>query len=91
MIKIQVVYALPEKPTIIECKLPDSSDVLQAITASNILSDCHISLESHKVGIYGKLVELSQELRDGDRIEIYRPLINDPKEIRRRRANAHAK
>lgn len=86
MLNIQIVYALPEKPTMVDCQVADGCDVLQAITQSNILSQCQINLTDHYVGIYGKLVELTQLVNNGDRIEIYRKLINDPKEIRRKRA-----
>jgi hypothetical protein len=52
-----------------------------------VLGECpEIDLGHFKVGIYGKLTKLSQALEDGDRVEIYRPLIADPKEARKRRA-----
>lgn len=86
MISIQVVYALPNNPTVIDCNVDEQTNVLQAIIKSNILSICHIQLDDHLVGIYGKRCELNDCVNNGDRIEIYRPLINDPKEIRRRRA-----
>ncbi|RKS86872.1 hypothetical protein DES39_0075 [Orbus hercynius] len=91
MINLQVVYALPENPTIIDVCLPAHSSVSQAIMQSNILSTHNINLTDYQVGIYGKLVDLSDMVNDGDRIEIYRPLINDPKEIRRKRAANRAK
>lgn len=86
MISIQVVYALPNNPTIIDCEVDEKSNVLQAITKSNILSLCQIKLDAHLIGIYGKRCDLNELVKNGDRIEIYRPLINDPKEIRRRKA-----
>lgn len=86
MINIQVVYALPNQPTIIDCVVDEQTNILQAITKSNILSICQIKLDEHLVGIYGKRCELSEPVKDGDRIEIYRALINDPKEIRRKKA-----
>lgn len=86
MINIQVVYALPNQPTIIDCAVDEQTNVLQAITKSNILSICKIRLDEHLVGIYGKRCELNEQVKDGDRIEIYRALINDPKEIRRKKA-----
>lgn len=86
MINIQVVYALPNNATIINCEVEDQSNILQAIKKSNILSLCHIALDNHFVGIYGKRCDLNDLVTNGDRIEIYRPLINDPKEIRRRKA-----
>ena len=86
MINIQVVYALPNQPTIIDCVVDEQTNILQAITKSNILSLCQIKLDEHLVGIYGKRCELNEPVKDGDRIEIYRALINDPKEIRRKKA-----
>lgn len=86
MINIQVVYALPNQSTIIDCAVDEQTNVLQAITKSNILSICKIRLDEHLVGIYGKRCELNEQVKDGDRIEIYRALINDPKEIRRKKA-----
>ncbi|XKM13261.1 RnfH family protein [Orbaceae bacterium ac157xtp] len=85
MILVQVVYAKPEDAKIINCQLEDNSTVLQAIESSNILTLCSINLADHKVGIYGKIVDLDTVLNEGDRIEIYRPLINDREETRRRR------
>lgn len=87
MINIQVVYALAENPTIIECQVNNDCNVLQAIEQSHILSLCNLTLDIHQVGIYGNLVTLDHIVNDGDRIEIYRPLLNDPKEIRLKRAN----
>ncbi|OCG06609.1 hypothetical protein A9G13_10110 [Gilliamella sp. wkB178] len=86
MINIQVVYALPNSQTIINCEVQEQSNVLQAIRKSNILSLCQIKLDDHLIGIYGKRCDLNELVKNGDRIEIYRPLINDPKEIRRRKA-----
>ena len=86
MNSIQIVYALPNTPTIINCDVDEQTNVLQAITKSNILSICQIKLDEHLIGIYGKRCDLNDLVKNGDRIEIYRPLINDPKEIRRRRA-----
>lgn len=94
MINVQVVYALPNQATLIDCSLDASSNILQAIIKSNILSVCQISLDNYTVGVYGKRCELTDLVKEGDRIEIYRPLINDPKEIRRKKAalkNRHLK
>ncbi len=86
MINIQVVYALPNNATVIDLDVDAQTNVLQAITKSNILSLCQIALDEHLVGIYGKRCDFNTLVNDGDRIEIYRPLINDPKEIRRKKA-----
>lgn len=59
----------------------------EAIEQSGILSQCpEIDLAVNKVGIFGKMAKLDQALEDGDRVEIYRPLIADPKTARKRRA-----
>ena len=86
-ISVEVAYALPQKQEVLSLKVRSGALVSEAITRSGILQDFpEIDLVSAKVGIYGKQVKLDAVLRDKDRIEIYRPLIADPKEIRRKRA-----
>ena len=86
-ISVEVVYALPQKQEVLSLKIRSGALVSEAIARSGILRDFpEIDLASAKVGIYGKQVKLDAMLRDKDRIEIYRPLIADPKEIRRKRA-----
>jgi hypothetical protein len=86
-ISVEVVYALPRKQEVLSLKIRSGTLVSEAIARSGILRDFpEIDLASAKVGIYGKQVKLDAVLRDKDRIEIYRPLIADPKEIRRKRA-----
>src|SRR3989338_4324857 len=86
-ILVEVAYALPQKQEVLSLKIRSGAAVSEAIDRSGILRDFpEIDLASAKVGIYGKLVKLDAVLRDKDRIEIYRPLIADPKEIRRKRA-----
>jgi putative ubiquitin-RnfH superfamily antitoxin RatB of RatAB toxin-antitoxin module len=87
MINIEVVYALPHEQVLLKLKLPQGTTVSQAVSASGILErHPEIDLAQNKVGIYGKLTKADAVLRDRDRVEIYRPLIADPKEIRRKRA-----
>jgi putative ubiquitin-RnfH superfamily antitoxin RatB of RatAB toxin-antitoxin module len=87
LINIEVAYALPTKQTIVDVALKEGTTVQQAIEASNILEQFpDIDLKATKVGVWSRVVKLSDTLIDGDRIEIYRPLIADPKEIRKRRA-----
>jgi putative ubiquitin-RnfH superfamily antitoxin RatB of RatAB toxin-antitoxin module len=82
-----VVYALPERQYVRQVKLAAGSNVEQAILASGLLELRNdIDLASNKVGIYSRPAKLSDVLNDGDRVEIYRPLIADPKELRRQRA-----
>lgn len=87
MIPIEVIYALAKKPVVIHCQLPSRTTVFDAIKASGILLTYPIDIKTYSIGIYGKLVTLDQCVQPGDRIEIYQPLVADPKEIRRRRAN----
>lgn len=86
-IMVEVAYALPKQQLIIPIMVADGTTAEAAIRASGILEKFpDINLENNKIGIFGKLTKLDSVLRDMDRIEIYRPLIADPKEIRRQRA-----
>ena len=88
-ILVEVAYALPEQQVILPVKLHAGSNVESAIQQSGILTKFpEINLAENKVGIFGKLSKLDAELRNRDRVEIYRPLIADPKEVRRQRAEA---
>ena len=84
---VEVAYALPEEQVIISIKVPTIFNVQQAIERSGIQKKFpSIDLSKNKVGIFGKKTTLDHLLNDRDRIEIYRPLILDPKEMRRKRA-----
>ncbi len=86
-ISVEVVYPLPEKQEILTLKLPIGATVRQAIEASGILQKHpEIDLNKNKLGVFAKLAKPDSPLRDRDRIEIYRPLIADPKEVRKQRA-----
>lgn len=86
-IAIELVYALPEEQTLMALHVDIDSTVEQAITESGILVQYPvIDLAINKVGIWNKVAKLNQKLEEGDRIEIYRPMIADPKEVRKRRA-----
>ncbi len=90
-ISVEVAYALPEKQYLLKVRLPEGGDVEQAIQASGILElRPEIDLQSSKTGVYSRPVPLDHQLADGDRVEIYRPLIADPKELRRLRAERSA-
>lgn len=87
-VQVQVCYAKPEIQLLRDISVPRGTTLQEAIVRSGILRDMpEIDLLTCRVGIYAKLQTLETILRDGDRIEIYRPLIADPKESRRRRAN----
>ncbi len=84
---IEVAYALPHKQELVQLKLPAGCTVMQAIEASGLGQKYpEIDLAKNKVGIFGKLTKPDTPLRDRDRVEIYRPLSADPKEVRRKRA-----
>lgn len=86
-IHVEVVYALPQRQELIPLELPAGSTVQQAIEASGLLEKYpEIDLARNKLGIYAKLVKVDTPLSDRDRVEIYRPLIADPKEVRKARA-----
>ena len=84
---VEVAYAVPGQQVIISIKVPTKFNVKQAIEKSGIQKKFpEIDLSKNKVGIFGKQTTLDHLLSDRDRIEIYRPLILDPKEMRRKRA-----
>ena len=86
-ILVEVAYSLSEKQVIISIKVPTKFNVKQAIEKSGIQKKFpSIDLSKNKVGIFGKKTKLDHPLNDRDRIEFYRPLILDPKEMRRKRA-----
>ena len=86
-IDVEVAYARPDEQVILEIKVSPASTVAEAIRQSGILETFkEIDLGRNKVGIFGRPVSLSHPLRAFDRVEIYRPLLADPKEIRRQRA-----
>ncbi|MDI3361726.1 RnfH family protein [Lelliottia wanjuensis] len=91
-ITVEVAYALPEKQYLQRVKLEEGATVEEAIRASGLLElRSDIDLSKNKVGIYSRPVKLTDALNDGDRVEIYRPLIADPKELRRQRAEKAGK
>jgi len=86
-ITVEVAYALPDKQLILTFELPEGQTVEEAIHASGILKRFDsIDLKTNKVGIFGKSVKLDYILQDKDRVEVYRPITCDPKEVRRQRA-----
>ena len=86
-LRIELIYALPEKQQLVSLQLPAGSTVREAIDASGLLQKHpEIDLARNKIGIFGKLSKPDALLRDQDRVEIYRPLIADPKEVRKQRA-----
>jgi putative ubiquitin-RnfH superfamily antitoxin RatB of RatAB toxin-antitoxin module len=89
LIPVEVAYARPDEQVIIALDVEPGTTVEEAIKASGILARFpEIDLKSNKVGVFGKLTKLASELRPKDRVEIYRALIADPKEVRKQRAAA---
>lgn len=87
-INIEVVYALPDEQMLFKQSVPGGITVAEAIRLCGILEKySEIDPATNKLGIFGKLAKADTVLRDKDRIEIYRPLIADPKEVRRKRAD----
>ena len=91
-ISVEVVYVEPNHTFSQSVSIPVNSTVVDAIQTSGLFDEFpHLNRTIEKVGIYSKIVEMSQLLKSGDRIEVYRPLIFDPKETRRKRALQGAK
>lgn len=86
-ISIELVYGLAHKQTLLNVKVDEQSTIEAAITASGIMAlHEEIDLSVNKVGVWNRTKKLDEILREGDRVEIYRPLIADPKAVRQRRA-----
>ena len=87
-LKVEVCYAMQEKQLLVPVSVPEGATLQEALEASGLLEK-HPEIDlakTNKLGIFAKLVKADTVLRDRDRIEIYRPLIADPKEVRRKRA-----
>ena len=86
-LQVEVAYALPDQQVILTLSVPSGTNVEETIKSSGILERFpEIDLSQNKVGVFSKLTKLDALLRNKDRVEIYRPLIADPKEVRRKRA-----
>ena len=89
MIRIEVAYAIPERQVLLAVDVPAGCTVAEAIELSGIRQEFpEMLVDPDAVGIFSKKVALDHRLDEGDRVEIYRPLIADPKESRRKRAAA---
>jgi len=84
---IEVVYPLPHEQLLMKAQVPNGSSIRDGIQASGILTHYpELDLDTLEAGIFGKLAKLDTPVRERDRIEIYRPLIADPKVVRKQRA-----
>lgn len=87
MLNIEVCYALSGKQDVVRLKLAAGATLQQAVEASGLLAKYpEIDVKKNKFGLWNKLSKLDSALRDNDRVEVYRPLIADPKEVRKQRA-----
>jgi len=85
--KVSVVFATPQKQTLLSVELPEGATVQQALDASAILKKRpEIDADTLTVGVWGKAVKLDAVLEEGARVEIYRPITCDPKTVKRRNA-----
>ncbi len=86
-IEVEVAYATPEKQVILTVDAEPGVTIEEAVVASGVLAQFpEIDLAQNKVGIFGKAGKLDQKMAAGDRVEIYRPLIADPKAARKKKA-----
>ncbi|NTV94931.1 MAG: RnfH family protein [Thiobacillus sp.] len=87
MINVEVIYALRDRQQTVRLTVEEGCTVKGAIERSGLLAEHpEIDLAKNKLGIWNKLAKPDATLRDKDRVEIYRPLIADPKEVRKQRA-----
>lgn len=87
MINLEIAFALPERQSLLEIQIEAGKSVEEIILGSEIMTLYpEIDLKVNAVGIWNRSCKLTDIPRDGDRIEIYRPLIADPKDVRRKRA-----
>jgi putative ubiquitin-RnfH superfamily antitoxin RatB of RatAB toxin-antitoxin module len=90
--EVEVAYATPEKQVLIRVEAPAGCTVAEAIELSGVRNKFpEIDINPQALGIFSRKVLPDHVLRDGDRVEIYRPLIADPKEMRKQRAMRDAK
>ena len=82
-LNVEVVYATPDQQWLVRLDLPASATAEDAISGALAAGFPAIDVSHMPVGIWGRLVERTQRLKDGDRVELYRPLLRDPREARR--------
>jgi uncharacterized protein len=83
--KVGIAYALLKRQVWLTVDVPEGSTAREAIDRSGVLQQFpEIDLERQKIGVFGKVVTLDAKLEEGDRVEIYRPLVADPKTIKQR-------
>ena len=89
LIEVEVTYALPERQVIRTVAVPAGTTAMEALERSGIRDEFPgMEVNPAAIGVFSRKVDADYVMRPGDRLEIYRPLIADPKETRRRRARA---
>lgn len=94
MITVEVAYALPQKQKILTVHIEEGLTAIEAVQLSGITDEFpDLDIDNAKMGIFGKAIRDpgKEVLREGDRVEIYRPLLIDPKQARANRAAKAAK
>ena len=89
MMQVEVAYARPDKQEVIPVNVPEGTTALEAVKLSGITSLFpEIDPDANDMGVFGKVIKdpSAHELREGDRVELYRPLKIDPKQARLNRA-----
>lgn len=86
-LSIEVVYATAEHQWLLACVVPAGTTAREALRQSHLAEQVPgLDIEACPVGIFGKVVSGQHLVEEGDRLEVYRPLIADPKEVRKQRA-----
>lgn len=86
-LNIEVVYAEPHRQALVEINVPEGSTVAEAIASSGLAEQFpDVNFANAEFGVWGQHVDAARVLQDGDRVEIYRPLVMDPRDARRRLA-----
>ncbi|WP_440995635.1 RnfH family protein [Arhodomonas sp. SL1] len=86
-IRVEVAYARPDRQALLALRVPRGTTAIEAVQASGVLERFpEIDLDRQGIGVFSQPVSPQRVLADGDRVEIYRPLKVDPKEMRRQRA-----
>jgi putative ubiquitin-RnfH superfamily antitoxin RatB of RatAB toxin-antitoxin module len=84
-VKVEVVYALPDGAEAVSLEVAPGTTLREVVAASRLL-ERHPDVDVERLGVFGEARAPDSPAADGDRIELYRPLLNDPKEVRRKRA-----
>lgn len=84
---IEVAYARPDRQWLLPLRVPAGTTVRAAVQASSLATDCpELDLQRCPLGIWGRRARDDRPVQDGDRVEVYRPLQNDPRAARRQAA-----